>query len=72
MADDIPEVSGSGYARASCKGCGGPLSATEGQTVVMPTIRLTLHQNGDRTVDVEDPTGWCGDCIVTWDGRICG
>ena len=52
-----------------CRGCGRPLSASSGQTIILPSVTMTF--DGDRLVDehVADDC-WCGDCVDTWNEAI--
>jgi hypothetical protein len=58
-----------------CSSCGGPLTATAGQSIVMPTVTITLGDAADtpgalgRVEQVADDA-WCGPCLAEWDERM--
>lgn len=52
-----------------CQQCGGPLTASNGQTIAFTTTMIVDEQRG--AIDhAEAHSGWCGACIEDWNQRI--
>jgi hypothetical protein len=54
----------------TCKGCGGPLSATHGQTVILSSTTIIADNNGQIIANKQNDDAWCGDCIDLWNQQI--
>lgn len=52
----------------ACPHCGGPLAATNGQTIIA-TVEMALTPTG---VEVNEDTQafWCGQCVEDWNARM--
>lgn len=59
-----------------CQRCDGPLTAKAGQTIILPTVTVTMRPDDPPgslgKVERVNNGGWCGDCVAELDEVIGG
>jgi hypothetical protein len=60
-----------------CQRCGGPLTATRGQRIILPSVTITVEEDPDQLGYIGKATrvndgGWCGRCIEEMDEIVGG